>query len=256
MKKQKISVALATFNEEQNIVDCLNSATLLADEVVVVDGKSGDRTAQLARKAGAKVIQVPNKSMFNINKNLAIDNCKGNWILLLDADERLTPKLAQAMRNVIKDNPTENGFYINRTNWFLGGYLKKGGAYPDSVIRLFRNGKGRLPEIDVHEQVAIDGKIGHITEDIVHMADPNFERYLKRAMRYTDRTAVNLEKRNIQVNFFTITFYMLIKPLITFLTIYFRHKGYQDGFRGFVWALFSGAHHYYAFVKYWHNKSS
>lgn len=256
MKKPKVSVAIATYNEEENIADCLLSVSQLSDEVVIADGKSTDRTRELAEKNGARVITTTNKAMFHINKNLAIDNSRGEWILLLDADERVTEELTKAIKLKIKSNPPENGFYINRSNWFLGGFLEKGGAYPDSVVRLFRKGKGRLPEVDVHEQMAIDGQIGSITEDIIHMADPSFERYLKRAVRYTDRTAHNFEKSSTPVNIVTVIFYMLIKPTLTFFSLYLRHKGYQDGFRGFIWALFSGAHHYYAFVKYWHKKNS
>ena len=87
------------------------------------------------------------------------------------------------------------------------------------------------------------------------MADPNFERYLKRAIRYTDRTVLNLTEKNISTNFAAIIYFMLTKPVLTFLNIYIRHKGYQDGFRGFIWALFSGAHFYYAFVKYLSQKN-
>jgi len=254
MNKPKVSVAIATFNEEKNIVDCILSAKNITDEIIVVDGNSSDRTAEIALKTGAKVIKTSNKSMFNINKNMAIDNCSGKWVFLLDADEIISPGLAGEVIDLVNTNPEENGFFINRKNWFLGGFLKKGGAYPDSVIRLFRKGKGRLPEKDVHEQVKIDGKIGNLNNDLIHLADPAFERYLRRAIRYTDRTAINFETEKIPINMFTIVYYMLIKPFTTFLALFFRHKGYQDGFRGFIWALFSGAHFYYAFVKYMSQK--
>jgi len=131
-----ISAALATYNEESNIVDCINSLKHLADEIIVVDGTSSDRTAQLAQRLGAKVITTTNKAMFHINKNMAINASQGDWILLIDADERISGELAQEIKKRVGESPRENGFWINRRNWFLGGYLKKGGAYPDSVIRL------------------------------------------------------------------------------------------------------------------------
>ena len=254
MKKITISAALATFNEEENIVDCLESLKGFTDEIVIADGSSTDRTAELAQKLGAKVIITTNKPMFHINKNLAIDNCHGDWIFLIDADERVSKELADEIIRAVSRNPKENGFWVNRRNWFLGGFLTKGGAYPDAVIRLFRRGKGRLPQISVHEQVAIDGEVGHLKNDILHFADPSFERYLLRANRYTDQTAREIKEKDPGRGVITLIYYMVIKPIATFLTIYFRHKGYQDGFRGFVWALFSGFHYFYAYVKYWERK--
>ncbi len=251
MKSLKISIALATHNEEANIENCLKSSQDFADEIVIADGSSSDKTIQIAKKFKAKVIITTNKAMFHINKNMAINSCKGKWVLLLDADERLTPELKNEIAKTIKSNPTENAFWINRKNWFLGGFLKKGGAYPDSVIRLFRRGKARLPEENVHEQLKVKGKVGYLKNPLLHFADPSFSRYLERANRYTDLTAQELVKQNPGKNILSILNYMLIKPSITFYNLYFRHKGFQDGFRGFIWALFSGFHYFYAYAKYW-----
>lgn len=254
MAKVQISVALATFNEENNIGPCLASLKQFADEVVIADGSSIDKTVQIAKEYGAKVINTTNKPMFHINKNLAIDNCTNDWIMLMDADERVSAPLAAEIIKTVRNNPPENGFWVNRRNWFLGGYLKKGGAYPDSVIRLFKKGRGYLPEVSVHEQVAIDGDIGHLKNDLLHLADPNFARYLYRANRYTTQTSLEIAKKNPGTGPLAAANYIIIKPVISFILIYFRHKGYKDGFGGFVWALFSGFHFFYAYVKYWKNK--
>jgi len=250
VEKIKISAAITTYNEEANIVDCLESLKSLVDETIIVDGNSKDRTAELAKLYGAKVIEAENKKMFHINKNLAIGVCKGEWTLLLDADERVTPELAREIKTVINDKSAKDGYWINRKNWFLGGFLKKGGAYPDPVIRLFRKGKGKLPEISVHEQIAVTGTLGHLKNDLLHMADPTFSRYLTRANRYTDLTAKLLKEREVGKGPLQVVFYMLLKPVITFTDIYVRHAGFKDGFRGFIWALFSAAHHFYAYSKY------
>src|SRR3989344_4358786 len=225
MKNPKISAALATYNEEDNITDCIESLEKVADEIVVVDGSSQDRTAEIAKSHGAKVIKTSNKTMFHINKNMAIDNCSNQWIFLIDADERVSVDLAKEIKQVVESNPKQNGFFINRKNWFLGDYLKKGGAYPDSVIRLFKKGRGRLPEKSVHEQIKIDGEVGHLENDILHLADPTFERYLKRAIRYTDKTAQELKKTDPGKQTVQIIKYMFVKPLFTFISIYIRHKG-------------------------------
>lgn len=251
MKKPIISAALATFNEENNIVDCIESLKLFADEIVVVDGTSQDRTAELARQLGAKVIITSNKKMFHINKNMAFRNCHGEWIFYIDADERVTEALASEVKKVVRNNPPENGFWVNRKNWFLGGFLKKGGAYPNPDIRFFRRGKGKLAEKSVHEKLDVDGEVSHLKSDLIHLADPTFERYLLRAARYTDLTADEIRSKNPGKSVWQVLSYMIFKPIRTFLAIYFRHKGYQDGLRGFVWALFSAVHHFYAYVKYW-----
>ena len=251
MKKPKISAALATFNEEENIIDCLESLKNFADEIVIADGSSTDRTPELAVKMGAKVIKTTNRPMFHINKNLAIDNCHGQWVFLIDADERISKELAAEIKKKVGESPKENGFWVNRRNWFLGGFLTKGGAYPDSVIRLIRRGKGRLPEVSVHEQIVIDGEVGRLKNDLLHFADPSFSRYLSRANRYTSQTAAQITKEDPGTGVWPVTYYMAFKPILIFLSIYFKHRGYVDGFRGFVWALFSGAHHFYAYVKYW-----
>src|SRR3989344_8275695 len=153
MKTPKISAALAVYNEEKNVLDCLESLKKFANEIVVVDGTSTDRTAQIAKNFGARVITTQNKPMFHINKNMAIDACKNPWVFLMDADERISDGLADEIKKMVGKNPEQNGFWVPRRNWFLGGFLKKGGAYPDKVIRLFKKGKGRLPEVSVHEQI-------------------------------------------------------------------------------------------------------
>ncbi len=251
MKSIKISAALATYNEETTILDCLKSLKQFADEIIVVDGKSSDSTPKLVLKAGARLISTENKKMFHINKNVAINACKNSWVFLIDADERVTKELALEIKKMVVSKPKENGFWVNRRNWFLGGFLTKGGAYPDGVIRLFKKGKGRLPEISVHEQVEIDGEVGYLKNDLIHLADPDFSRYLMRANRYTSETASLIAHENPGQSPATIIYYIFMKPLNTFFSIYFRHKGFADGFRGFAWALFSGAHYFFAYIKYW-----
>src|SRR3972149_9586025 len=120
MKNPKISAALATFNEEKNIVDCIEFLKSFADEIVVVDGTSSDRTAELAKREGARVIVTANKPMFHINKNMAFKNCRSEWIFYIDADERVSMELAKELKEVAARKPSENGFWVNRKNWFLG----------------------------------------------------------------------------------------------------------------------------------------
>jgi len=245
----KISIAIATFNEEKNIGECLESVKW-ADEIVVVDGTSSDKTAEIARKYTDKAIITTNKPMFHINKNMAIDNCTGDWILQLDADERVPAELKKEILEVANSDPKENGFWIKRKNYFLGKFLKKGGQYPDPVIRLFRKGKGRLPEKSVHEQIEIDGEVGWLKNDLIHIAYPSFFSYLHRSNRYTTHDAQRMFKKEIPISKPEFLQYLFLKPLTTFLNIYFRHKGFLDGFAGFVFATFSALHHITTYIKY------
>lgn len=246
---KKISCAIATFNEEKNINECLESVKWV-DEIVVVDGTSADKTVEIAKKYTNKVIITTNKPMFHINKNMAIDNCTSEWILQLDADERASQDLKNEILEVINSNPEEAGFWIRRKNYFLGTFLKKGGQYPDPVIRLFRKGNGRLPEKSVHEQIKIDGKIGFLKNDLVHLAYPSFFSYLHRSNRYTTHDAQLMIKGEIPVAKPEFLQYFFVKPLMTFFSIYIRHKGFLDGFAGFVFATFSALHHITTYIKY------
>jgi len=251
--KPKISVAIATFNEEKNLPDCLESVRGLDDEIVVVDGSSTDKTAKIAKKYGAKVIVTDNPPIFHINKQKAIDECRGDWILQLDADERVTPKLAEEIKLTIEqlNNEAINGYWIPRKNYFLGRFLTKGGQYPDYTLRLYRRGKGYLPCKSVHEQAEVEGKVGYLKNDLIHIADPNFSRYLLRFDRYTSLIADELEEKKLPLNLFTFLNYWFWQPLKWFLSTYFRHKGFMDGFPGFVFSGFSSLRFIVGYIKYW-----
>jgi len=248
---KKLSVAIATFNEEENIGDCLNSVQRLADEIVVVDGDSVDKTVQIAKKYGARVISTTNKTMFHTNKQMAIDACKGKWILQLDADERVSSGLKKEIIKVTSHKTKFSGFWIPRKNYFLGRYLTKGGQYPDYTLRLYRRGKGRLPCKSVHEQAVVDGETGYLKNDLLHLADPSFSRYLMRFDRYTSLMANKLAKKGVKIGVISGVDYLFYKPLRWFLLTYFRHKGFVDGFPGLVFSFFSSLRFMVAYIKYW-----
>lgn len=271
-KSATLSIALATYNEQDNIVDCLKSIKGIATEVIVVDGSSTDQTRQLAKKHKAKVYKTTNKPIFHINKNLAIKKCKGDWILQLDADERLTQELKEEIAQVLSgsyfgytdwrssqkyqaDTPPV-AYWLKRRNYFLGHYFTKSGQYPDPVIRLFRRGFATLPAKSVHEQMKVNGPLAWLKSDLDHFATPTFSRYIQRENRYSSLTAQELKDGGVTINPFSFINYIFIKPLSTFLAIYLRHKGFQDGFSGFVFALFSGLHHALSYIKLWELKSS
>jgi len=256
-KTPLLSVALAVYNEEANLEGCLESIKELANEIVIVDGNSLDKTREIAERFGAKVITTENRANFHINKTMAIDACSGTWILQLDADERVSSMLAKEISGIIHADPKNepDAYYLKRRNYFLGRWMSKGGMYPDPVIRLFQKGRAKLPGQTVHEIMEVAGSTKWLSNDLLHIADPTFSRYLLRSNRYTTLQADTwLKEKKIGIGTTTILRYMLWEPLVRFVTIYFRHKGFQDGFPGFVFAMYSGLHIASSYVKYWEKK--
>lgn len=274
----KLSVIIATHNEEANISACLDAVRDIADEILVADGESTDRTIEIARSKGATVLPMTNKRMFHFNKEEARKKAKGDWILFLDADEIVPTELAQEITDVVHGRYTParigkqfakhmrfieerdritfskkapfNGYFIARKNFFLGSFLMHSGVYPDGVIRLVRSGMGYWPCKDVHETMHVEGGVSWLSHPLIHLADPTFARYLERANRYTSLTADHLKTLNVPLNLFSMWEYVIWKPIKTFFLLFLRHKGVLDGFSGFMWALMSALHHPIAYLKY------
>lgn len=281
----KLSVAIATFNEEANIGDCLKSVKDIANEIVIVDGTSTDKTVEIAKSFGAKVLVKDNPPIFHINKQKSFELCRGDWILYLDADERVSVKLAEEIIKVINMSEgeiekyqdsfknkklflrhqeiiekrdgevgTRNGeyaaFFFPRLNYFLGSYLKYGGVYPDGVIRLFKKGKAYLPAKSVHEQMVVEGRVGWLENDLLHIDSPTFKRYLERNNRYINLLRDDLRREKLPKNMRTFTDYLLFKPLSWFLMTQIRHKGILDGFPGIVFSFFSALRFSRAYLRY------
>lgn len=248
---QKISVVLAVFNEEKNLKSCLESVKNLAWEIIIVDGGSTDKTIEIAKEFNAKIIHSDNPPVFHINKNKAIDASRGDWVLQLDADEVVTRKLAEEIKKVTTVKSEINGYWIPRRNFFLGRFLTKGGQYPDYTLRLYRRGKGRLPAKDVHEQAEVSGKVAYLKNDLLHLRDKKFSDYIERFKRYTDLLSSQLKDKGVRINLISFLSYMVINPLFWFIKVFIRHKGFVDGFSGFVFAFFSSLRFPVAYYKLW-----
>lgn len=257
----KLTAAYAVYNESRMIIRSLRSLYGWVDEIVIVDGESTDDTVSKIRKFDKdkkiRVITRENPPMFHINKQAAIDAAKGDWILQMDADELVSPELKDEILTVIHNGHRENvlshndkqhngsspgnhqhdGYWIPRLNYFLGSPLRKGGQYPDMTIRLYKNGAGRLPCKSVHEQAEIAGSIGTLKNDLLHYPYPDFREFVSKWIRYAALEA-ELNKA-LKPSLWTFIQYFIVKPKMWFLKTYFRHKGFMDGFPGFVFALFS-----------------
>lgn len=250
----KLSVVYATYNEEKNLARSLESIQDLADEIIVVDGSSTDRTREIAQEYKAKVIKTTNKPIFHINKQMAMDAAQYDWVLQMDADEVVDESMRRHIQEIVSAEDMSAfapGYWLKRKNWFLNRFLTKGGQYPDPVIRFYQRGKARLPMVTVHEQMEVDGEVGWLRGHLLHYNSPTFADYLRKANTYTTLTAQELHEQGVKSNFFSAVYYMIWKPKWTFLQLYLRHKGFQDGFAGLIFALFSGIHFALAYIKLW-----
>ena len=262
--RKTLSVVLATYNEERNLEACLNSLKEIADEIVIVDGTSSDKTVEIAKKFGAKIKITTNKPNFHINKQMAIDMASKDWILQMDADEHISPELKDEIKGILEEENHKssiinhksdvNGYWMPRKNMFLGRFLMKGGQYPDYTLRLYRKGKGRLPQKDVHEQAEVEGKVGYLKSALLHYPYKDFSHYIRKWNLYNNLFAMQIkeeqDKKNIFQKIFYAFAYLVAKPGHWFLTTYFRHKGFVDGWQGFTFSLFSALRFPISYIKY------
>ncbi len=283
----KLSLCIAVYNEEKNLHYPLDSAYDLVDEVVIVDGGSTDKTIEIAKSYGGKVtiINSENPTMFHKNKQKAIEAAKGEWILQLDADERVSPELANEIKKVIamperkldgyennlpakklflrhqkiiekeqgsvgKKNGEYTAFFLPRLNYFLGAYLRHGGVYPDGAIRLVKKGRAHFPCKDVHEVMKVDGKIGWLQNPLLHYDSPTFARYIERNNRYINMMALEFQRKKLPKNILYFIDYILIKPIVWFFSTQIRHKGILDGWQGIVFSFFSALRFPKAYIRY------
>jgi len=248
----QFSIVLATFNEEKNIAKCIDSVKDIADEIVIVDGTSSDKTVEIAKEYGARVIVRENPKIFHINKQIAIDAATKDWIIQLDADEHLSKESIREIKDVTRDTKF-NGFWIPRKNYFLGRFLKKGGQYPDYTLRVYRKGKGKLPQKDVHEQAEVEGEVGYLKEPMMHFPYENFSAYYMKWKRYNsifaDQIREERKKKGFVYSLWMFPSYLIIKPIYWFLLTYFRHKGFVDSWQGFVFSFFSAVRFPASFLK-------
>ncbi len=253
-QKFSLSVVYAVHNEERLFAASLASIADIADEIIVVDGESTDRTREIAAEFSAQVIKTTNKPIFHINKQMAMDAAKGDWVLQMDADETIDEALKADITRILSAESLDlfdAGYWLKRKNWFLGRFLTKGGQYPDPVIRFFQRGKAFLPMKSVHEQMEVRGSIGWLDGHLLHYNSPDFSVYVRKANTYTSLTALEWEKKKVPVSVGSFIRFVIWKPVTTFFSLYLRHKGFMDGMSGFVFALFSGLHFPIAYIKYW-----
>ncbi|HEY6011878.1 MAG TPA: glycosyltransferase family 2 protein [Nitrospirota bacterium] len=241
---QKLSVAIITLNEESNIRRTLESVKW-ADEIVVVDSGSTDRTVAICREYTDKVFHQEWLG-FAGQKNSAIDRTTGDWVLSLDADEPIESKLAPEIRDIMASPTAFEGYFIPRRTFFLGKQIRHGGWYPDYNLRLFRKGKGRFEERAVHEAIKVQGAVGRTVHAIEHYAYPDLASYAASINKYSSLAVDVMASKEIGA-FKVSCVNIVLRPLLTFIYKYIFRLGFLDGKHGLVLNLF---HSYYVFAKY------
>lgn len=236
-----LSVIVITKNEAHNISECLKNVRW-ADEIIVVDAESKDNTIARAKLFTEKIFIKPWMG-FAAAKQFALEQCNGEWILWLDADERVLPELAEEIQTLMKSGSKHAAFMVSRRAYFLGRWIKHSGWYPGRVVRLFRKVKGRFNSAAVHEGLEIDGTIGTLRHDLLHFTDPNIYHYFSKYNRYTTLAADEAHGKGKKSRMSDL----MIRPFWLFLKMYFLRLGFLDGIQGFILALFSSS---YVFTKY------
>ena len=237
-----LSVTIISRNEAQNIEACLKSVAW-ASEVVLVDQFSDDGTTEIAEKFGARVFQ-ENWKGYARQKNSAVEKANGNWILSLDADERVSNDLRLEIESAVNSSSPLDGYYIPRKNFFCGQWIRYGGWYPDYNLRLFRKGAGHFQERAVHEKVILDGHAGYLKNTLEHYTYRSIKEYIERLERYSGLAAAEISDRGRWSRWHTLT----LRPLFTFLNMYLFRRGILDGTAGLFLAV---SYAYYTFLKYY-----
>ena len=241
-------------NEEANLARTLASVRF-ADDVVIVDSGSTDRTLEIARETRARIFSEPWRG-FAGQKNFAIQQCRGTWVLSLDADEELSPELETQLRALLPTNPPVDAFYLRRRNLFLGRWMRHGGYYPDPKLRLFRRNAVAFAvafeERPVHETIHFDGASDTLDYDLIHHAYPTLESYLEHMDRYSTLGArVLLEQRRTGNSWLSFHWNVFIIPTFEFFRNYLLRLGFLDGREGLLLHLYHSAYVSWKYAKSW-----
>lgn len=246
----KISVVTSVYNEEKNLPELLESVKW-ADEIIVVDNSSTDKTGEIAKKYTDKIYTRPNLKMLNTNKNFGFEKASGEWILNLDGDERVTPELRSEVLSVTKRKPgiTEViGFYIPRKNIIFGKWIKHGLWWPDYQLRLFKKGKGKFPCQHVHEKIKVTGETTKLKNPLLHYNYRTVSQFIQKLdWIYTENEVENLIKSGRKIHWYEA----IRLPVADFLSVFFKREGYKDGLHGLVLSLLQSFYALVVFAKAW-----
>jgi len=238
----RVSACVIAGNEEANIEDCVRSLSF-CDEVVVVDSRSKDRTRELAQALGARVLEHDWEGHIG-QKNFAVSQAANDWVLCVDADERVTPELKDAVRRVLEGEPACAGYLVNRRNIYLGRWIKHGGWYPDAKVRLFDRRRGRWGGTNPHDHVEIDGATGSLGADLEHLSYRDLSHHLTKSIDFF--STISAREKLSQGGSWVLV-QLVLGPPWKFFKMFFLRLGFLDGWRGFIVAVLGS---FFVFLKY------
>lgn len=247
--RRKLSVLIPCKNEEENILPCLDSIRSIADEIVVADSGSTDRTLDIVRElGGCRVIEREYVDAGNF-KNWAIPQMSHDWVLAVDADERVSPELAMEIKKVLNGPINFDGFWIYRKNHFMGHALNHTSWGRDRVIRLFHRDIGRYREYTDHSEVQLDpSRVGQLDARLIHYTCWDYDAYLRKMLRYTDQQARVWYEEGREASFVR----MLTTGPLRFLRCYVIQRGFLDGRAGFQVSALTGFYSFMKQARLWH----
>jgi len=229
-----ISVVIITKNEEKFISDAIKSA-LWADEVLILDSGSEDKTCEIAKKLGARV-EYQSWLGFGRQKQKAVELAKNDWVFVLDSDERITNELRDEILNELK-NPKFDAYFVARLNNFWGKNIKHLGLYPDYSIRFFNKKKAKFNDRDVHESVECECKKGYLKNHMIHLAYESIEEFIAKQNRYS---SIGAKPNKLKA---------LFSPFWTFFKLYFIKLGFLEGWDGFIIAKLYSEYTFWKYIK-------
>lgn len=235
----KISTIIITYNEEDNIRRCLESVSPIADEIIVVDSKSTDRTLAIAREYTDRVY-IRDWPGYGAQKQWALEQCSHEWVLSLDADEEVSPKLRSEIEGL---DFTADGYYTPRLTWYMNRWIRHSGWYPNHVLRLFRKEKAVFTPNIVHETATVDGPTRRLNHPLFHYSYRDISHHIEKMNDFTSLAARQMYELGKRPTLHSLTLY----PLFGFLKMYVQKRGFLDGSAGLVIAVL---HFYYVFLKY------
>ncbi len=241
----RLSVTIIAWNEEERLRACLESVAW-ADEILVIDAESTDKTVEVAREFTDR-IWVRTWPGFAAQKNFALDQATGEWVLSLDADERVTPELRARIGRIVRANGPADGYSIPRKNIFWGAWVRHGGLYPDYQLRLFRRAAGRFVDSAVHESVVVEGHVERLAEPLLHHSYRGLDDFVARSNRYSALAARDIVARGGRAGVLDLA----LRPLGRFLSMYVARGGFLDGWRGFVLAVLYANYVFLRVAKTW-----
>ena len=242
MKPASLSVIIVACNEARCIHRCLESVDF-ADEILVVDSGSTDRTVDICRERGARVIE-RDWPGYCAQKQFALDQAQGTWVLNLDADELLSPAARDAIRRIVAANdPSVSGYVLCRRSWYLGRWISHGGWYPDRKLRLGRRSCSRWAGADPHDRMHVDGPVKQLEVDILHHVYHDLAHQLRTVDSFSTVACRTLAQQGTRFRLSQL----LLRPVGRFLSMYVWKRGFLDGMPGFIIAVVTS---YYVFCRY------